>query len=94
MSEPLIDDFLDLYQSDMLKKEYRHAINKFFEWLNKTPEQINKEYQNAEDKNQYLKKYGIVVSKYYNYHIGRGVKVNTALGYVTSCMHESGSWNG
>jgi len=83
MTDTLIESFLELYQSERLKKEYRHAINKFFEWLGKSPKDVNEEYKDAEDKNQYLKQYGIIVSKYYNYHVGRGVKVNTALGYVT-----------
>lgn len=83
MTDKLIEDFLELYQSDRLKKEYRLALTKFFEWIKRTPKQIVEEYRKAPDKNHFLKGYGIAVSKYYNYHVGRGVKVNTALGYVT-----------
>lgn len=78
-----IESFLELYQSPKMKIQYRNALRVFFSWVKKTPEQIVEEYKSSEDKNQFCKQYGILISKYYNYHIGRGIKVNTAIAYVT-----------
>lgn len=78
-----IESFLELYQSERMKKQYSLYLTKFFEWLKKTPNEIVEEWKATEDRNEFLKTYGQIVTRYYNYHLSRNVKVNTALGYVT-----------
>jgi len=61
MSNSNIESFLELYQSPKMKIQYRNALRVFFEWIKKTPEQIVEEYKSSEDKNQFLKQYGILL---------------------------------
>jgi len=79
----LIESFLELYSKPRIKKEYRLALTKFFEWTGATPEQILEEWKTTADRYEFRKKWGNILVKYYNYHLERGVKINTALGYVT-----------
>lgn len=79
----IVESFLELYSKPRIKKEYRLSLTKFFEWAKATPEQILEEWKTTADRYEFRKEWGNILVKYYNYHLERGVKINTALGYVT-----------
>jgi len=40
----IVESFLELYSKPRIKKEYRLALAKFFEWAEVTPDQIVEEW--------------------------------------------------
>ena len=94
----LVESFLELYSKPRIKKEYRLALAKFFEWADVTPEQILEEWKTTADRYEFRKKCGNILVRYYNYHLERGVKINTAeivsLLRVFISLYSKRAWNG
>lgn len=65
-----------------LKEQSRHRyelrFNEFCQWIQKTPEQLVKEYKDSTSKEEWAKKYGSIVLQYYQARLSAGYSINSA----------------
>lgn len=53
-------------------------FDEFCQWIQKTPEQMFKEYKDSTDKEAWAKKYGSIVLQYYQARLSAGYSINSA----------------
>jgi len=74
----IIDSWLELYSKPNVKRDYRRHTLRFLIWRGVTAEDIVKEWKTTEDKDAFRKKWGKILTKYYNSMIAEGKAINTA----------------
>jgi hypothetical protein len=60
------------------RSRYSSRFDEFCEWIQKTPEQLVKEYKDSSDKEAWAKTMGSIIVQYYQARLGAGYKVNSA----------------
>lgn len=70
----IIETFLKEYSKESTKRGYKRHVEKFLEWVKKSPSELIKEYKDTQDKNEWKKKFGRLVVEYNNYLLEHGGK--------------------
>jgi len=60
------------------RHRYSLRFDEFCQWIQKTPEQMFKEYKDSTDKEAWAKKYGSIVLQYYQARLSAGYSINSA----------------